>query len=460
MDSMIPLIATLFILSMINERIVNFIKLQFSGKKVFGISLGNLKRKSAGGDENERNKRLIVINIVIGSLICIMLRADLINLMEHMNMPAVSIGWKNFSPSDIWDYITLVPGCFLTGCFLSLGSKFWHDLLDLLLYTKNLKSKLADNQTYDNMTGADQLNEYLDLSDADLVRLAIEQNSAVLKIKFPNIQFLNDSIQVVDGERKDRLGIYISDDNSDGLPDRVPVKLPGGKTCNVATEIISGVGIATVSGGLTGSLANSDLFGYAGSGCCILHDANAQNYLLTNCHVMTDGYLRTPIYNTDQPDVTYDDVKMGQWYYGNMTPMGDLALVKISDIDSFTDNYQPEKFAAVTRTIVKDDWQSLVVTARGNKCQTRPAYIIEVVTSQLTVKYKDSKTITFNSAILIGDSPSKNCKPVTREGDSGGVIYDAQMQVVGIITAVGDKYTYAIPITEFLSTYHLQLNRS
>ena len=112
------------------------------------------------------------------------------------------------------------------------------------------------------------------LSGEALVKLAIKQKGKALKINFPNIHFLNDSITIVNGERKDVLGIYVVDKNIKGLPGKVLVKLPNGKGRYVKTEIISEVGIAKITGGMDGSVANADLFGFAGSGCCLLIDKN------------------------------------------------------------------------------------------------------------------------------------------------------------------------------------------
>ena len=73
-------------------------------------------------------------------------------------------------------------------------------------------------------------------------------------------------------------------------------------------------------------------------------------------------------------------------------------------------------------------------------------------------KYKDGNSIIFNTAILVGDKPDKiRCKPVTNLGDSGGALYDDKMNLIGIITAKGNNYTYVIPVADFLDSLNLQL---
>lgn len=48
-------------------------------------------------------------------------------------------------------------GYIFTGLFLSLGSKFWHDLLDLLFKFKNTKQLLSQPETYTNYDSADKI---------------------------------------------------------------------------------------------------------------------------------------------------------------------------------------------------------------------------------------------------------------------------------------------------------------
>jgi len=297
-----------------------------------------------------------------------------------------------------------------------------------------------------------------ELSDEALVRLAIKQKGKALKEKFSNIHFLNDSIAIVNGERKDVLGIYVADKNVKGLPGKVLVKLPNGKGRYVKTEIISEVGIAKITGGMDGSVANADLFGFAGSGCCLLMDKNNKNYMLSNCHVMTDGALENPLSTTGQPQVLYDDRKIGDWIYGSMTTAGDFALIEMEDADGFIVNTTAELFNNQTREILKEDWLKLQVTVRGNKCKTKKAFVIEVIKKQVKIVYKNGLTLVIDEAILLGNKPDKSkCFPVTEPGDSGGAAYDENNKLIGIITSKSSKFSYIIPVKKFIQSLSLKI---
>src|SRR5436190_5371770 len=296
------------------------------------------------------------------------------------------------------------------------------------------------------------------LSGEALVKLAIKQKGKALKINFPNIHFLNDSITIVNGERKDVLGIYVVDKNIKGLPGKVLVKLPNGKGRYVKTEIISEVGIAKITGGMDGSVANADLFGFAGSGCCLLIDKNKKMQMLSNCHVMTDGTLENPLFDTRQPQVLYDDNRIGAWEYGSMTSAGDFALIEMDDADSFILNNDPELFNNQTREILKEDWLKLQVTVRGNKCKTKKAFVIEVIKKQVKILYKNGQTLVIDEAILIADRPDKlKCFPVTEHGDSGGAAYDENKKLIGIITSKSNKFSYIIPVKKLIQSLNLKI---
>ena len=333
----------LFIFSMIAERFVTWVKLYFGqgGRWLLFFSKKNedlTKKRANPESEKDRERKILGLNIVLSILVACVAHADFFK-MFNAEKPYEAIGWKGYTlyslnPFLSWTHtghiISGIFGCVLTGLFISLGSKFWHDMLDLLFYTKNLKEKLSNAKTY-TITSAEKLNEYLQFSEGDLVRLAIAQNELVLKTKFPNIHFLNDSIGIVNGERRPVMGIYLHDENTAGIPSRVPVKLPSGSNYEVQTEIIPDAGVATISGGMDGSLAGASSPGYKGSGCCVVKDDQDKRYLLTNCHVLTEGNLESPLHDTGQLKVLYNEKNIGKWQFGSLDKRGDFALVLLND---------------------------------------------------------------------------------------------------------------------------------
>lgn len=65
--------------------------------------------------------------------------------------------WFGIPTSRFLDLVIHCLGYIFVGMFLSLGSKFWHDLLDIFLKLKNTQQVLSDPKTYTNYGSADQL---------------------------------------------------------------------------------------------------------------------------------------------------------------------------------------------------------------------------------------------------------------------------------------------------------------
>ncbi len=194
MDSLAQLAATLFVLSMISERVVSFIKLTFSG---WGF-LGNLKVKSNDVDaETSRSRRILQVNLFIGFLVALSIRADLVEIFKQIQDPKAGIGWDQGWPQSFPEVLRIILGCFLTGCFLSLGSKFWHDLLDLLLAVKQIKQERAG--LFDQISATGVFGQLNPDAKAQQIRTAIDQHAVEWINGFSNVIGCSPGVRVKDG---------------------------------------------------------------------------------------------------------------------------------------------------------------------------------------------------------------------------------------------------------------------
>lgn len=292
------------------------------------------------------------------------------------------------------------------------------------------------------------------ISGHELVNLAIKQWQKKLHKKFNNINFLNDSVILVNGKHKHVLGIFLFDDETKGIPTSLPVKIPNGKIRNVKTDITCGLGEIKINAGMNGTIAHEDSPGYTGSACCLLNDSERNTFLLTNGHVLSDGFVQNAPMNSDNGLALYEDEKIGSWCYSNMNTEGDFALVQVEEAS--LDRLDTEKFNNQIYTITKSDWLKIKIKIRGNKCKLREVYVMEVVTKRLKITYKNAESITMDEVILLADKPDKTtCLPVTQSGDSGGLAYTMDNKLVGIITAGDNKFSYILPINKLLTNLNL-----
>lgn len=438
---------------------IPFLRKQFSAFN----NISKSRSQTPGDRVDDKEKEITAMSFIVGFLIAYCFNANLFGFFK----PAIELGWGDISPFSGNPWFALNPkyfdtgvftivGFMLTAFFLAFGSKFFHDLLDTLLQTKNLKRKLYDKHTYSADT-IQEFDDYLALTESDIVNLAIAQHEQVLKSRFRNISFVKDSLSVINGKEEPVLAIYLYDDNTTGIPDKVPVRLPNGNTRFVLTEIIPemDVGSPTVlDGGLAGHFSRS----YVGSVCCVVNYNNDQKCLLSNCHVFTEGDLKNPLFEVDDVKVYYEGKAIGKWIYGSISPKGDFAIASIDDYDRFADDNEIETFSAL-RDVTHEKFASLPVTVRGNTSKiVSKAFIVDVVPDKVKIAYNYGQDISFNTAILIGNSPNRTtCRPVTDFGDSGGAVYDANQNLIGIITGRNRRYTIATPLHEFFKTLTLNL---
>jgi hypothetical protein len=253
------------------------------------------------------------------------------------------------------------------------------------------------------------------------------------------------------------MSIYLSDENTAGIPDKVPVKLPSGKTVVVRTEIIPEMDTGEPSA-LDRGLASEFSRGYVGSVCAVVNDKTGSKCLVSNHHVFTEGDLKSPLHDVGDVRVFYDDRSIGKLVYGSMTPKGDFAIVSLDDYERFAEENEVEPFTAL-RDVTAEKFSSLPVIVRGNTSKTvEKAFIVDVVRDNVKIAYNYGQDIRFEVAILIGNSKDRTkCRPVTQFGDSGGAVYDANFNLIGIVTGKNRRYTIAIPVNDFFKTLNLNL---
>lgn len=114
-------------LSLVTEKISNILKLWIPALAI--------RSQDGSTEEITRDRRIQLTSVAIGILVALMCHADFFDIMNNAG---------NISPWLTWEQVTFkgIGGCIITGFFLSQGSKFFHDLLDTLLYLKNTKRTL------------------------------------------------------------------------------------------------------------------------------------------------------------------------------------------------------------------------------------------------------------------------------------------------------------------------------
>jgi hypothetical protein len=75
----------------------------------------------------------------------LVVKADFFEILSRLDAPCETLGWarmqagelvRSSAVSSVGRFIYAVTGCLLTGCAMGFGSKFWHDVLGVLLDTR------------------------------------------------------------------------------------------------------------------------------------------------------------------------------------------------------------------------------------------------------------------------------------------------------------------------------------
>lgn len=457
MESMIALAGILFILSMINERIVNFIKLQFSEKSLMGMQLGNLKEKKSRNEEDDRNKRIILLNIITGTIVCLMIRVDLISMMGDIDQPARGIGWEKFDRGSVVSWITLLPGCFLTGCFLSLGSKFWHDLLDLLLYTKDMKGKLVEQAGY-----VDAAAKYVELQSVNTAVEAFKQQ--VVNIKNVTGAALNTE------QGAPRVDVYVNEEYT-GEP-LIPKKVFYPDMNNVPKSL--DVHIVTdfnpkAQSDLwpAGNILNQDPYpSNRGSVGGRVYDARTNAAYFISCfHV-----VKSPLHKWDFKANGHETVleyrsneACGEIVDAIRDDEIDAAIMKTVNDYQIRDGISGIGSPHFVRDLTMDDKKSKtrVRMFGGISQKLTTGYISDIGMPAKILYYRDNSADMeyhrLNKLIFI---KSDGDTPFSLPGDSGSMVVDEYDYLIGILVGGQGTRSFVIPITTVFYKLGLKLHQS
>jgi hypothetical protein len=301
--------------------------------------------------------------------------------------------------------------------------------------------------------------EILKYSKEDIIHLAVIQNEAVLKRNFQNIVFVH---AVADkGAGNQAVGIFLSDTNDNQIPLKVQVHMPDGNNHVVNTIVIKGLGKtkAHFANSPTGSVALSSAQSYTGSACCILQDPSdsTNNFMLTSCHVLTDGDLANPLDNTNNENVTYNGDIIGTWAFGSITSFGDYATVALKD--DFDIENSGLTYPKGTRDINGDiDLNAPFYIKSQFNDGSKGAYFHGLVCNKISIEYDLGHSQVYDKIMMLNDSKAINGgKTLTQGGDSGGAVYDGSNSLVGIIVGGNDVFSYAIPVKSLIDGLKLNI---
>lgn len=464
LDALIGVVIILFILSVITEKLTQlirkyspFIRPGDSLHKTKAASVWrNIRKKQTDGtlEDDKIEREVNSLSFVIGLSIAVIFCVDLFKMFIS-GSPSDYLYWTKERWWVLWDKcawyyelpLLLISFC-LTGFFLTFGSKFFHDLLDLLFQVKNLKRKMVDPNTY----GSDNIqdfHEYLNKAYSDLIAMAIDQNRAVFSVADAVSPPMHGRMRV-NGHLVDCIDIHVSGNRRNNIPQTVLVKLESGRTVRVPVNVILNVDIPTALIYQGDSTANTASDSYLGTICCKVK-RNHNPALLTCSHVLTGGAATNYRGGEITVPAMIDGKSAGNFIYGLCTDEYDIAL-----IDPGSNEFEYKIIPKEPRRPSLTDIRSTKVNVVCRDKTTKFGIVTnDCVPEPVEIRYAGNTKHSIMNLLVISDLTESNgetiYKGVTVPGDSGACVYDDDGTPIGMIVAGNDHFSFAIPIVSILN---------
>ncbi len=298
----------------------------------------------------------------------------------------------------------------------------------------------------------------LEYSNADIAKLAVEQNQQYLKVKFPNILSVSDAVHDLNQTESHVIALYLKDDKTIGIPDKLEVKMPDGSVKTIATEVIKTVGPGKIQANQLDRLVTNDNSTF-GSICCMVKLPQNNEAIVTSGHLFSrstpfnaGGFL-----NSKEKVLLNQNGIIGNWLFQLITSTEDIALVELSHANS---DPQCKTFSQKgLRTVSEKDIKTAKpnVTLLSNVSAERDAFLLDFNTTW-QVPYKGEAKLKSNIILVGSINDRETSLPVSVEGDSGGCVFHKDSgSLIGIILGRNDKYTWVLPLKETFDFWEFSL---
>ncbi|HMG15811.1 MAG TPA: hypothetical protein VK590_10205 [Saprospiraceae bacterium] len=476
-DSFITIVFTLFVASTVNERIIDFIKLYFPK---FGLK--SLRPQA----ELKRFRRLWLLAFAMGVLTTLLLDINLVSLLISYTKNDKMEGMMEWLIKNKDNIIVLLWGYLFTALFISLGSKFWHDLLDLVLYVKNGRQKIKNFNPH-NITDQKQIESYLSENEFMVAQKALEANRTLLAKDYPN-SFFSINYEHEGDEYKPCIIVMRQQSNQEANGEKkwqypwANLKSKSISYINVSGYIynfpliILDIGVAKTVNNIIeagGGLFNIDNQNNKGTFGCIVRkiDTECKELFLLTCYHCVKS---NSFHNWDgikpedgNREVHYvpnlldsNQIWVGNIESGYRDSRMDMAIIKPLENETISD-YRWFSYMTVplgSRAVAIEDLeQRTELWFSGLKSGNSKAHIINMGISA-EILYDDGNKYQLNNLIIFSRNSNRPYVAPCDQGDSGAIIMDAKTYLaLGMIVAKDDQFGYAIPIQDILTLHRLVL---
>lgn len=155
METFQPLINLLVLFSVLSiaaERIANVVKLKDpklrvseTDKVALTPNAGLEAKQAALEAEKDREEAITWRAILVSIAVAALVKADFFEIMRHLDAPWETLGWvqatgaewrQSYALNTFGQFAYAMTGSAITGVAMGFGSKFWHDMLDIVFQAR------------------------------------------------------------------------------------------------------------------------------------------------------------------------------------------------------------------------------------------------------------------------------------------------------------------------------------
>jgi hypothetical protein len=474
MEIFIPIVIILFIFSLISERLANFLKLNLPekppGQTIMGIFPSGPFRTKTDNEylEKIRERRVLMLAFISALVVSFASKADIFSMLQHMEDANKTLWWfvkdRGIPGYEILIWQTFF-GCIFTALFISLGSKFWHDLLDLLLQVKNLKKKLNDERTFTLPDTIENFDEFIKAPESKLALSADEKHHDDL-MKIPGVISVGPGYLETPTGHTGCLEVHFNDMNAMGRVPNIVNIILGTMTVPIpVNKIFTGNAFihADIFGAGIMTANRNKANGWGSLGCIVKKKANVTDkYILSCFHVLSSNSnlsgeeLTKDILIRQKNSEGIPEDLVANFTEGVRTEKLDAAIAKIITA--------PEKFSnallsnpRIIRKVTPIDVKRKMPVRLFSRM--RDAEFNGIVFNdswRQSLKYPD-KDFELEDLIVLTAKIGNNNQTISVKGDSGSLVLDETNQAIGIVVGGDDCFTYAIKMTSIEKQFDIEL---
>lgn len=423
----------------------------------------NIKKGSIGVKKTSKDKEITLLSFTIGFIIALLFKSDLFDFFNTslsnitpLNFKAIFEEWNLFNPSYDPSFNKFI-GIVATGFFLSFGSKFFHELLDLLFQIRSLRKKKNFEGTY-NVESIKELDEILKINHEDIVEIVFERERDNI-FKVPGVNGYSISNFIWNNKRERGIKILSTKPSLVRL-EQFQYKMPGKTNYQIPVKVIkANIAEACSTVSPSSKISNKNMDNY-GTLCIPVVDDENNIYFLSCFHVVKHEYHSWKQFRTNG----YEEIELnkgeiiGKISDVRFNNLMDAALIKK------TDNIKKSEIRTMigdtnikgVKDITNNDVNNIVIKMKGATTTSEKEGYIVGRKSKQKIKYGGRESVQ-EITNLIELTDASFGKPLVSKGDSGALIYDTKGNAIAMVVATDDIQSYAIPINTILNEFNVKI---